>query len=811
MTAVLMSMALDVAVRMTLLAAAIALILALFRIRSSSTRHAAWTVVLGVMLLMPVLVRLVPSVTVPVPARLWMALPVAGKPLSRAVSVATARPGPPAAAAGPAATTPVPVALLPETVGLSSIASPKSISWWTVLFSVYAAGVVFFAVRLFIGFVQLARIRRNSRLVTAAGVGAGAVVFESPSLATPVTIGLIRPRVVLPAGWREWPADMLSAVVAHERAHVARRDPLIATLARVNCALSWFHPLAWWLERELALTAEHACDDAAVQAVTRRQYAEALLDIAATVRRHRGRLVAPAVGVSGGQLDRRIDRVLSAASAPALSRPRAALVSMSCAVMIAAAIACRQELRAEPLREDPQVAADVKARTDLQREREAFQNAAERMTRDEAAALERILETNPEDTVVREKLLMFYGRNKAAEDWKVNAAARLPHALWLIQHHPDSELVMRARVSKREDPAGYAQARDLWLAAMAREDKNARVLSNAARFFEASEKPLAEELLLRGQALPPDPPQAGSISQPWSWRLGTLYAYAIIGRPDDDPDVRWARERLEQSNDARVLYAAGADLSWRPAQSEWKQFGRRLLERASQLDADVAKQVRTLLYQRDVLSAQGAFGGRPTTEWAAALKQSTGLERLRQLAALSEQQYLMAEYYNWLSKQPESVRPPAVNRNPVAPDQDRRTAAEMFGRSKVYAREAIDLAASLSGRGARESAFRAHLAYGLGALREGDRRAAVDQLLQASRFPPPPYPAVGGWAASALEYRLAYYLLKLGERQTIVEYLERAAQTREEKPRQEMLKAAAAIRAGRMPAHYQTLLASGSV
>ena len=63
----------------------------------------------------------------------------------------------------------------------------------------------------------------------------------------------------------------------------------------------------------------------------------------------------------------------------------------------------------------------------------------------------------------------------------------------------------------------------------------------------------------------------------------------------------------------------------------------------------------------------------------------------------------------------------------------------------------------------------------------------------------------------SMAFRLAYYLLKLGERQTIVEYLERAAQTREEKPRQEMLKAAAAIRAGRMPEHYQTLLSSGSV
>ena len=801
MTAVLVAGALNIAVRTTLLAAAIALILVTFRIRSSTARHAAWAAVLSVMLLMPLLLRIAPSVPVPVPRQ--VALRVDPLP-----SVAASPPTLPAALAG-ATVPPTPItpaaAASPLELAWPTVAS-KRFQWRTILISGYVAVALFFLLRLLFGLVQLARIRRNSRPVPSVG----ADVFESSSIVTPVTIGLLKPRVVLPVRWCEWPADMLSAVVAHERAHASRRDPLIA-LARVNCALYWFHPLAWWLERQLALTAEHACDDAGVTAVTRRRYAETLLEIAATVRRNRGRLAWHAVGVDGGgQLGHRIDRVLSAEASTALSRTRLALVSASCAVLIAAANACRQEIAAVPLREDPQVAAEIKDRAQQVRERQALYEKADAMTREEAAALERVLAQNPGDMATRRKLLLVYGKNKVAGDWKYNALARRPHALWLIQHHPESELVMRARVSQREDPEGYAQARKLWLATIARSDVSPLVLTHAAKFFEGSEKQIAEDILLRGLARQPDGPRPRpAYYEGWKSQLGTMYSYAIIGHRADDPDVRWARERLERTNDPQVLFAAGYDLSWRPAQAEWKALGRQALERAGQLDPKLGERVRALLYQRDVLYPSGAFGGRPPKEWPALLEKSTGVGKLRQLTALAEQEYSLAEYYDWQSRQLAGSRLEGASRGHETPEQSRQRAAEMLARSKNYGQQAIDLASSLTGPGVDEAVFRAHIAYGLAVFREGDRQMAVKHLLQASTLPPPPEPErVGRWA-SQLEYRLVFYLLKHGERQTIVEYFERAAQPRAEESREVMLKAAAAIRDGRMPEHYQQLVASG--
>jgi hypothetical protein len=805
----LIAPAADTLLRVTLLAAAIAVVLAVFRIRSNSARHAAWTAALVAMLLMPVLSRVVPSVPVSIPSPVTFR--TAAQPVVDRIDITAALPQPLPSPATGAATAATAARMSTPAAPPTTAAAPRPVPWRTIAVSAYFAGVGFFLIRLLVGIIHLARIGRNSRAVFPfAGSGD---LFESALVATPVTVGLLRPRIVLPSGWRDWPADMLAAVVAHERAHVLRRDPLIAVLARLNCALYFFHPAAWWLDRQLAIAAEHVCDDAAVKEVTGRRYAETLLAIAATVRQHQGRLVWQGVGVNGdGQLGRRIDRVLTAAVSPEMSRTRGVVVAAACALVIAAAIACRQETRVAPLRADPQVAADVKQR---QEELKSLQ-AAEQMTAVQAAALEHQVQQNPEDLAARKKLLIFYARNRTAQDWKAAALGRRPHILWLIEHHPESEVILDARLWKSVDPGGYVQARKLWLATIAPADVSPIVLSHAATFFESWEKQVAERILLRGQAQQPDGPKPRPpYYSSWSSRLGTMYAYAIIGARLDDPDSVWARQRLEQSTDARLLYAAGYDLSWRPTQAEMKMFGQRLLERASQLDPEIAERVSVLLYQR-AHSLSGVFGGAPRDSWPALLDRSTGVEKLQRLAVLSESEYMSAEYLDWLSRQPENVRRTALIRDrPVTANQDKQNAAETFARSKSYARQALELGKSLDAATQHpDLLFRAHIAYGLNRLREGDRDAAVEQLLEASRLPLSAPETdqerfVGG--ASTLEYRLVNYLLKNGERQGVIEYLERSAPYHRGPRREEMLKSAAAIRDGRMPEHYQRLVATGSL
>ena len=107
--------------------------------------------------------------------------------------------------------------------------------------------------------------------------------LTSPRIATPFTFGLLRPGILLPEGWDRWSAARLAVVLDHERAHVARRDPLVQWLALLNRAVFWFHPLAWWLERHLAALAEEACDaDVLARGHSPEDYSECLLDLART-------------------------------------------------------------------------------------------------------------------------------------------------------------------------------------------------------------------------------------------------------------------------------------------------------------------------------------------------------------------------------------------------------------------------------------------------------------------------------------------------------------------------------------------------
>jgi TonB family protein len=178
-----------------------------------------------------------------------------------------------------------------------------------VVAAVYGLGVLVFLLRLAFAYGFTWRLVRGSRLVERSAAGD---IYESASIAVPVTTGWLRPKILLPRNWRQWEQAKLDAVFAHERAHARRADWTVAAMAAVNRSVFWFHPLAWWLERTLARLAEQACDDAVLREVGRReQYAEVLLDMAAQVKSRRGRVVWEVMAMAKATEVRvRIERIL---------------------------------------------------------------------------------------------------------------------------------------------------------------------------------------------------------------------------------------------------------------------------------------------------------------------------------------------------------------------------------------------------------------------------------------------------------------------------------------------------------------------
>ncbi|MBX2796470.1 MAG: M56 family metallopeptidase [Myxococcales bacterium] len=99
----------------------------------------------------------------------------------------------------------------------------------------------------------------------------------------PLTFGWWRPRVLLPSASLRWPSCTLQAALAHEQAHVARRDWLVHVAVWGASATLWFHPLMWWARREHAQLTELAADDLAIASGIRPSaYARALLSLATT-------------------------------------------------------------------------------------------------------------------------------------------------------------------------------------------------------------------------------------------------------------------------------------------------------------------------------------------------------------------------------------------------------------------------------------------------------------------------------------------------------------------------------------------------
>ena len=107
-------------------------------------------------------------------------------------------------------------------------------------------------------------------------------VAISPSIGSPMALGILRPLIVFPADLVEkLSADKLALILMHELAHVRRWDNFTRLLHRLVAAVLFFHPAVWLCGRMLRREAEQACDDLVVCATGRSEaYARGLAHVA---------------------------------------------------------------------------------------------------------------------------------------------------------------------------------------------------------------------------------------------------------------------------------------------------------------------------------------------------------------------------------------------------------------------------------------------------------------------------------------------------------------------------------------------------
>lgn len=248
-----------------------------FAVRKGNARWRVliWRMVLPALCLLMVLVSGAPKVGVPVMP------PQEVKPVPAAVvkkeetPVAVAVPVK-AVAAPMERVEPKPVlAAQPET---ARVVSRKPFEWLKLLPWLYAGPVVLLFGGLVAAWVRARRLLARALPVSEEigslyrkvaedfGVHRPAGAMLSSEVASPILVGWLRPRLLLPAAFGgEGQERRLRMIFAHEIAHLSTRDALWNLLIRCAQILLWFHPLAWGMSAAHGRACEEAADGKAAK------------------------------------------------------------------------------------------------------------------------------------------------------------------------------------------------------------------------------------------------------------------------------------------------------------------------------------------------------------------------------------------------------------------------------------------------------------------------------------------------------------------------------------------------------------------
>jgi beta-lactamase regulating signal transducer with metallopeptidase domain len=207
-----------------------------------------------------------------------------------------------------------------------TVAAPRSAARPTALLGVvgllYALAAGLLAARWLLGHLALWRLLRTAapapapvaRLFAEAAAGRRPPrLLVSRRLRVPVSCGLFRPTVVLPARLCDDPGP-LRWVFAHELTHLERRDPWTCVLFGLGQVVYFYLPWFWWARRQVGLCQEYIADAAvAAGEAAPEDYAQFLLGLTRTPA-----VPAGAASVAGrpSDLRRRLVMLLQASRAP---------------------------------------------------------------------------------------------------------------------------------------------------------------------------------------------------------------------------------------------------------------------------------------------------------------------------------------------------------------------------------------------------------------------------------------------------------------------------------------------------------------
>jgi len=303
-----MTLLLEAAIKIALVIVVGLIAAAALRRRPAALRHWMLATAIATALATPLMMRLAPSWSLPVEA-------VADVPREAAPPPRDSRPE-----------GRIGITTTVQRSPASTAAIETSVTPAALLVAIWIAGVAVNLAGLGVGLWRLRRIAARATIVhdgpwveSARALGErfclrrSVRLLQSDEPALLVTWGLITPKVLLPAGAPSWHADRIRVVLAHELAHVQRRDWIVQIASELLRSACWFNPIVWLASSRVRLESERACDDAVVNlGVSGGDYAEHLLELARQFGRAR-HTAFPAVAIvpRPSSLERRVTAMLN--------------------------------------------------------------------------------------------------------------------------------------------------------------------------------------------------------------------------------------------------------------------------------------------------------------------------------------------------------------------------------------------------------------------------------------------------------------------------------------------------------------------
>lgn len=153
---------------------------------------------------------------------------------------------------------------------IEAVTSIASILW--------IAGIVGMLIYSVVSYIKLSR-------KVSASINISDNVYCCDDISAPFILGIIKPKIYLPSGMADQQAEY---VIAHENAHIKRRDHWWKPLGFVILAVYWFNPLIWIAYVLLCRDIEMACDEKVIKNMDnefKAEYSNALVECSTQQRR----------------------------------------------------------------------------------------------------------------------------------------------------------------------------------------------------------------------------------------------------------------------------------------------------------------------------------------------------------------------------------------------------------------------------------------------------------------------------------------------------------------------------------------------